>query len=291
MALGTSPAAGVFLSRSINSRAWQMHNPRLLGTIASAQLVVAGLLILSVLPVMEGATLAAATSIAPNTSALQLICFAISVALGCALALVKPQLSISQSQASYMSWAAILERTTDTLPAPDRQAAAAAIWRLNPDTDTARTSKSSLHPRFDFDPARGGLSGATIARGLADAWTRLWGHQLFTGAFEIEAYRGRVSCDPTVLRQSVMHLLTAAAADNTYCGSWQISVRCQHGERAAVIHGRTSASQYDRVLAKQIETGFAITMAEALLRQQMGSLTITRDKSGCWTATISLPQA
>ena len=301
MAIGTSPAAGIFVSRSIQMSTFRTNRPRLLGALALAQLIAAGLLVVSTWPAAPMAAFATTAHTVTLSTGLQIACLAISAMLGCALVLIAQPQHTASTSAQLKSWSTILALAQESLPmsAPqtDGFAVAARQSRLPPNgspiaaTTAIQVQGAPFPKHVDFDAGHRGISGPAVARCLADAWTGLWGHQLFPGAFEIEAHRGRASCDTAVLRQSVMHLLIAAAAESTLCGSWLISIHGQQGERVAVIQGQTSASQFDRVLAKQIEASFAITLAEALLRQQGGSLLMTRGPSGRWTAVISLPQA
>jgi hypothetical protein len=158
-------------------------------------------------------------------------------------------------------------------------------------TRSAPSPSSLIRTPPNFDNALSGLSGTTVARGLADTWVGLWNPCPSGSAFEVDAHRGRIECNPMVLRQSVIHLLTAAAVDLPLGGPWQISVHNQHGERVATLHGQSSASRAEQVRAKNIEALFALTLAEALIRQQGGSLSCARAPGAHWLATSSLPRS
>jgi hypothetical protein len=303
MAMGTSPAAGTVLSRGIILGALRANRPRILGTLALAQLFVALLLLVSAWPAAHGTAQASSAGFALLSGELQLVCFALSAMLGGMLALMSPAASTSSGPAIAASWPTILARTQEavsvsTLPvwgpalgtfAPHRERGDKPGSLAPTLTRSALIRNDQTRTQLDFSNALSGLSGTTVARGLADTWIGHWGQHHIGSAFEVDAHRGRIQCSPTVLRQCVIHLLTAAAVDQPLGGPWQISVHTQQGERVATLHGRSSASQAEQVRAQNIDALFALTLAEALIWLQGGSLSCNRIKGGHWSATISLP--
>ena len=285
MAIGTSPAIGTLLFRAGQPIGTRIEKP-----IVAASLVVATTVVLIDYALSDAyparlSGQAARTAIPQISSSIQIVWLAMTVTLGCVLAMW-PTAHVARVHASDQPiWMRYVQHPIKPLFNCIAEASAA----LMSSRTTAGTNFSPQFPLALTQSAPPQSSAANVAQSLAKAWTQLWGHQLFGQNFEIEASRGSVACSPDTIQQVVNYLLVAAALREADTACWRIRIRTENGTDVAAISGHASAWQRACIKAKNINAPFAITMADALIQRQSGELTLTTVPGRAWQATITLP--
>jgi hypothetical protein len=106
--------------------------------------------------------------------------------------------------------------------------------------------------------------------------------------YELEVDRGRMRCDDAILRQSIVHLLTAAASDCDQGRPWEIAVRNRSGDPIASLRGAVTERHRAFAMARGSDAVFATALAEALLKSQNATLETASGRDGRWRATLVL---